>query len=204
MTGQQLRYTLEPSNFGIPRNDGGWVYAVRTGGFVKVGKTTDPRRRLLREAQTWCPSGLDEIIAKPFWNITKLEYSLHTCLAEHWHRGEWHKFTDSYWLDFFLDGLRQFRDPEEGRDANSIDFGYWMSGSGYAEVIGMQCEHKMSLPEWRRHRGDPWRCTRDALREKMNRTIGPPIEPLPEDEWSPLMKAAAALAWRDEDNIDKA
>jgi hypothetical protein len=85
MTGQQLRYTLEPSNFGIPRNDGGWIYAVRTGGFVKVGKTTDPRRRLLREAQTWCPSGLDEIIAKPFWNITKLEYSLHTCLAEHWH-----------------------------------------------------------------------------------------------------------------------
>jgi hypothetical protein len=107
-------------------------------------------------------------------------------------------------LDFFLDGLRQFRDPEEGRDANSIDFGYWMSGSGYAEVIGMQCEHKMSLPEWRRHRGDPWLFTRDALREKMNRTIGSAIEPLPEDEWSPLMKAAAALAWRDEDNIDKA
>lgn len=52
------------------------------------------------------PEGLDEIIAKPFWNITKLEYSLHTSLAEHLARGEWHKFTESYQQKFFLDAFR--------------------------------------------------------------------------------------------------
>lgn len=57
-----------------------------------------------------------DIIAKPFWNITKLEYSLHTSLAEHWHRGAWHKFTSAYWQKFFLDAFREFRDGEELRD----------------------------------------------------------------------------------------
>ncbi|WP_369126741.1 hypothetical protein [Bradyrhizobium canariense] len=42
----------------------------------------------MREARTWCPGELDELLAKPFWNITKLEYSLHAALAEHWEHGE--------------------------------------------------------------------------------------------------------------------
>lgn len=198
MTAQSFR--PNPLNFGIPRNDGGWIYAVRWADTVKVGKTTDPRRRLLREARTWCPGEIDEIIAKPFWNITKLEYSLHTALAQHWQHGEWHKFTDPYWLNFFLDGLRDFRDPEDGRDANSIDFGYWMSGSGYAEIIAMQCEHRMTLPKWRQHRGDPWRFTRDAWHKSH---AGASDNSLDDD--SALLRAAEALAWRHEcDNNEKA
>lgn len=194
---EQRRYTLDPSHFGIPRRDGGWVYAVRSGDSVKVGKTTDPRRRLLREANTWCPGGLDEIIAKPFWNITKLEYSLHACLAEHWQRGEWHKFTNPYWENFFLSAFREFKDDEEFRDRNSIDFAYWMNGTNYAEIIAMQCEHKMTLPEWRQCRGDPWKFSRDRLRADMKRDATTDDAP---DDWSPLLKAAAQLAWRDEDD----
>lgn len=162
---EQCGYTLPPSHWGIPQRDSGWIYAVRSGEFLKVGKTTDPRRRLLREANTWCPGGLDEIIAKPFWNITKLEYSLHTSLAEHWYRGEWHKFTDPYWQKFFLDAFRQFRDGEEFRDRNSIDFAYWMQGTNYVEIVEAQCEHRMTLPEWRQCRGDPWRFSRDGIRQ---------------------------------------
>src|SRR6202022_1548251 len=75
----------------LPRLDPGWIYAVRSGNAIKVGKTADPRRRLLREANTWSPNQLEIIGVKPFWNIRRLEYSLHTALAEHWHRGEWHK-----------------------------------------------------------------------------------------------------------------
>jgi hypothetical protein len=217
---EQGGYTLDPSHFGIPRRDGGWIYAVRSGDFVKVGKTTDPHRRLLREAKTWCPSGLDEIIAKPFWNITKLEYSLHTSLAEHWHRGEWHKFTDPYWQNFFLDAFREFRDGEEFRDRNSIDFAYWMNGTNYAEIVAMQCEQKMTLPEWRQCRGmkrasasdDDWLLreaarlawrdeddtgNHDRLREDIKRASTSDDVP---DDWSPLLKAAAQLAWRDGDD----
>lgn len=194
---EQVGYTLDPSHFGIPRRDGGWIYAVRAGDFVKVGKTIDPHRRLLHEAKTWCPSGLDEIIAKPFWNITKLEYSLHTSLAEHWHRGEWHKFTDPYWQNFFLDAFREFRDGEESRDANSMDFSYWMNGTNYAEIVAMQCERRMTLPEWRKCRGDPWRFSRDRFRDEMKRASASDDVP---DDWSPLLKAAARLAWRNGDD----
>jgi Meiotically up-regulated gene 113 len=140
--------------FGIPRLDPGWIYAVRTGNLIKVGKTTDPQRRLLREANTWCPDGLDQIIAKPFWNIRRLEYSLHSALAPHWHRGEWHKFTDSRAMTFFIDAFSEFRDDD--RDRNSIDFGYWMSGTNYDEFVNMQCERRMSLPKWRECGGYPW------------------------------------------------
>jgi hypothetical protein len=158
---QQSSFKLDLAHFGVPRQDAGWIYAVRTGNLVKVGKTIDPRRRLLREANTWCPDGLHDIIAKPFWNIRRLEYSLHTSLAEHWHRGEWHKFNDPYWLNFFLDAFRQFKDGEEFRDANSVNFAYWMNGTNYAEIVAMQCGHRMTLPQWRQCRADPWMFTRD-------------------------------------------
>jgi hypothetical protein len=195
---EQRGYTLPPSHWGIPQRDGGWIYAVRSGEFVKVGKTTDPQRRLLREANTWCPGGLDEIIAKPFWNITKLEYSLHTSLAEHWYRGEWHKFTNPYWQKFFLDAFREFRDGEEFRDRNSIDFAYWMQGTNYVEIVATQCEHRMTLPQWRRCRGDPWRFSRDQIPQAIkDASIADEVQ----EEWSPLLMAAAALAWSEEDNV---
>ena len=70
-------------------------------------------------------------------------------LAEQWHRDEWHKFTIPYWEKFFLDAVRQLRDGEEFRDRNSIDFAYWMQGTNYVEIVEAQCEHRMTLPEWR-------------------------------------------------------
>ena len=161
----QAAFKVNPAHFGIPLRDAGWIYAVRTGDIVKGGKTTDPQRRLLREANTWCPNGLDEIIAKPFWNIGRLEYSLHVALAQHWHRGEWHKFTEPYWQQFFLDAFRLFKDGDESRDANSVNFAYWMND--YSEILNMRREHKMTLPQWRQCRADPWMHTRESLYAKM-------------------------------------
>ncbi|WP_371260688.1 GIY-YIG nuclease family protein [Bradyrhizobium sp. WSM2793] len=65
----------------IPRNNCGWTYTIRWGCTVKVGRTTDRKLRRLREAQTWCPGEIDEIAVKPFWNIARLERSLHTAPA---------------------------------------------------------------------------------------------------------------------------
>jgi len=92
---------------------------------------------------------------------------LHAALAEHWHRGEWHKFDDPYWLTFFLNAFDEFKNEERERDLNSVNFIYWMNGTNYAEAIHMQCEHRMSLDTWRQHRGDPWRFTRKAILDQM-------------------------------------
>jgi hypothetical protein len=121
--------------YGVPKRDPGWIYAVKSENRVRIGKTTDRERRF-RAAQTWSPDPLDFIGVKPFWNITKLEYSLHTCLAEFWHRGDWYRFDDAYWFDFFASRFREFSD--KNRDANSVDFIYWMAGDGYTEVIEAQ------------------------------------------------------------------
>jgi hypothetical protein len=142
-------------HFGVPRLDPGWIYAVKSGSFIKVGKTTDPQRRLLGEARTWSPDHLDIIGVKPFWNISRLEYSLHSALAEHWHRGEWHKFNEVYWMNFFIEAFQEFNDGIEYRDRNSVDFAYWMQGTNYAEIVDMQCESQLSLRAWQQCRARP-------------------------------------------------
>lgn len=163
---EKKRFRVDSACFGVPRLDEGWIYAVRTGNLVKVGKTADPKRRLLGAANTWCPHGLDQILAKPFWNTRKAEYSLHAALAEHRHRGEWHKFDDPQQLAFFIDAFDEFKNEEDERDLNSVNFMYWMNGTNYAEAIRMQCEHRMTLPPWRACRGDPWRFTRPTILEQ--------------------------------------
>ena len=160
---------IDPAFWGIPQLDPGWIYAVRTENFVKVGKTTDPRRRLLREANTWCPHGLEQILVKPFWNIQKAEYSLHAALAEHWHRGEWHKFEDPYWLNFFMSAFDEFKNEEDARDLNSVNFIYWMNGTNYSEAIRTQIEHRMSIRAWRECHGDPWAFTRAPVLTQVER-----------------------------------
>lgn len=171
---EENRSRVNPAYFGVPRLDPGWIYAVRTGNLVKVGKTTDPQRRLLREANTWCPHGLEQVLVKPFWNIRKAEYSLHAALAEHWYRGEWHRFDDPYWLTFFMDAFDEFKNEEDERDLNSVNFIYWMNGTNYAQAIQTQCEHRMTLRAWREHRGDPWRFTRDAILKRIRSQCSSP------------------------------
>lgn len=158
--------------WGIPQVDPGWVYAVKTGIFVKVGKTTNPNRRLFKDANTWSPEPFEIVGVKPFWNIRRIEYSLHCALAEHWHRAEWFKFDDKYWLDFFIDAFREFGD--EDRDLNSVNFSYWMNGTNYAESIIYQVKNKASRRQWQQCGGDPWeyvhRKLSDAKRKRTSST----------------------------------
>jgi Meiotically up-regulated gene 113 len=133
--------------YGIEPRDPGWVYALLTRNRIKVGKTTDPNRRLLREAKTWCPDELRVVGVKPFWNIGRIERTLHIALAEHWHYGEWHEFVDAF---------RIFEDEQDSRSRNSVNFIYWMnSTTNYSEAVMTKCKHRMSLAAWRRCHGDP-------------------------------------------------
>ena len=104
------------------------------GDLYKIGKTTNPKRRM-REAQTWLPAG--ELIGiKPFWEVHTLERTLLCGIANHWLEGEWHAFSGDGLADFLVQGFRAFDDHD--RNKNSLDFIYWINGSGMGEVINEQ------------------------------------------------------------------
>lgn len=127
--------------------DSGWLYIVENADLLKVGKTTDPKRRLFQAAKTWLPDA--KIIGvKPFWEISDLERQLHCGLANYWYSGEWHKFPDHTHSDFLIDGFRMFDDYD--RNKNSVDFIYWINGSGMGELIMEQNHRRISLRNWQR------------------------------------------------------
>lgn len=126
--------------------DPGWLYILRADTLFKVGKTTNPRRRL-REALTWLPDG--EVVGmKPFWTIHQFERTLLCGIANFWHEGEWHRFPDSSWSDPLVEGFREFDDHD--RNKNTVDFGYWIGGSGMGELIAEQNHRRISLRRWQR------------------------------------------------------
>lgn len=126
--------------------DPGWLCILRHRDLLKIGKTTDPKRRL-REARTWLPDG--EVIGiKPFWNIHEFERTLLCGIANFWHEGEWHRFPDDSWSDFLTDGFRIFDNHD--RSKNTVDFNYWIGGSGMGEVIMEQNHRRISLSRFQR------------------------------------------------------
>jgi hypothetical protein len=122
----------------------GWLYILKNGDLLKIGKTTDPLRRL-RQAQTWLPDG--EVIGmKPFWCIHEFERTLLCGIANFWYEGEWHKFPDETWSNFLIEGFRMFDDHDRNR--NTVDFGYWIGSSGMAELVVEQNHRRISLRRW--------------------------------------------------------
>ena len=124
----------------------GWLYVITNGELVKVGKTADPKRRL-REARTWLPAG-EVVGVKPFWNIHKYERTLLCGIANYWYEGEWHKFPDQTFSDFLISGFQMFDDHD--RNKNTIDFHYWINGSGMSELVMEQNHRRISLRRWQR------------------------------------------------------
>jgi hypothetical protein len=125
----------------------GWLYILKNHNLIKVGKTTNPNRRLFHEARTWLPD-MEVIGIKPFWQIHDSERLLLCGLANCWYSGEWHHFPDGDYSDYLTDGFRLFDDHD--RNGNSLDFIYWISGSGMGEVIREQNHRKISLRRWQR------------------------------------------------------
>lgn len=62
--------------------------------------------------------------------------------------GEWHQFPDETYSDFLVTGFEMFDDHDRAK--NTVDFGYWINGSGMAEVIAEQHHRRMSLRRWQR------------------------------------------------------
>jgi len=108
----------------IPRADPGFIYIIKAGERLKIGKSKDSRARI-RAAKTWLPD-MELIGIKPFWLIDTFEKDLHTGLAQWWYEGEWFHPGDDPYLEDFLDNFCAFSDDEVDRDKNSINFLYWM------------------------------------------------------------------------------
>jgi hypothetical protein len=119
----------------------------------KIGKSTNPTRRIFRDAKTWLPD-LQVIGIKPFWNVTDIERMLHEGLTGFWHDREWFKFQDDPFEEYFIETFQEFYD--EDRDMNSVDFIYWYNGTGMAEFAMERQHQNLSLRKWLRiNRGDP-------------------------------------------------
>jgi hypothetical protein len=138
--------TPMPSWSRCPTVDAGWLYILKNDGLLKIGKTKNPKRRL-REACTWLPDG--ELVGiKPFWCVHEFERTLLCGIANHWYEGEWHHFPDDSWTGFLVGGFRIFSDHD--RNKNTVDFGYWIGGSGMGEVIAEQNHRRISLRRFQR------------------------------------------------------
>ena len=112
----------------IPRVDPGYLYIIRAGGRLKIGKSKGRVSRI-RAAKTWLPD-MELVGIKPFWLINDFEKYLHQGLAQWWYEGEWfHPGQDPYLADF-LHNFRAFFDDENRRDMNSINFVHWMNDFG--------------------------------------------------------------------------
>jgi hypothetical protein len=118
--------------FGVPRRDPGWIYIIKSGELLKVGKTKNPKRRIFSEARTWLPD-LEVVGIKPFWNVGYIERTLQAGCSQYWHAGEWFLIQDKDDYATIIEGFREFYDQD--RDMNSVDFIYWINGSGMAEIV---------------------------------------------------------------------
>lgn len=133
--------------FGIPKIDLGWVYLIKNGELLKIGKTKNPEKRLKGDARTWLPD-MEIIAVKPFWGISFVERSLHTALADYWYDREWYKIEDAEAYEFFIEGFSEFY--EKDPDMNSVDFMYWMNGSGMSEFCIAINQQKLTLLKFHR------------------------------------------------------
>jgi hypothetical protein len=126
--------------FGVPRLNPGWLYVFKDGIRFKVGKTTNPKGRLFA-ARTWVPN-IEVIGIKPFWNISSLERQMLSGLVQFWVADEWYECSDDS-CDLLFEDFSNFYD--EDRDMNSVDFIYWINGSGMAELLIEHNRRRISL-----------------------------------------------------------
>ena len=131
--------------FGVRGIDPGWIYVVKNGDLLKVGKTKNPKRRIFCDAKTWIPD-LEVIGIKPFWDISALEKVIHAGIAQYWYDKEWFKFPDKQMYEWFTSGFREFYD--NNRNMNSVDFIYWINSSGMGEVTYEKRRQKLTMPKW--------------------------------------------------------
>jgi hypothetical protein len=70
---------------------------------------------------------------KPFWDHAEKEKLLHIGLAQCWYEGEWFELHDEGFEEVLIPEFEAFSDTDINR--NSINFIYWLNGSGMTELL---------------------------------------------------------------------
>ena len=140
-----IRNSEIPSWIKIETDDPGWIYMLVCGDLLKVGKTTNPRKRL-REACTWLPNASLGAL-KPFWGIKRIELDILSGFADYWIGGEWHKFDSERQLSSTVSDFRSFFDNHD-MSFNSVDFLAWIGCSGIYNQMVEHTNRNLSLRKW--------------------------------------------------------
>lgn len=141
----EFTYNPYAIRFGVHPIDPGWIYLVEHQSRFKIGRTSNPKKRF-REARTWIPD-INVIALKPFWGCRYVERVLHITLVWHWHANEWHQFLDEEHERFIVSELVAFDDYDINK--NSVDFPYFINGSGLGEFGVEFASRKTTLSKWR-------------------------------------------------------
>ena len=123
-------------NFGVHAGDAGYVYVVEHLGKYKIGRSTNPKKRI-QEARTWIPD-VAIVGVKPFWWHRGVEDAIHVGLAQFWKQSEWYDFDGDEFVEYFLDEFTAFSDDDI--NSNSVNFIYMMNGTGMADFTLAQSE----------------------------------------------------------------
>ncbi len=128
-----IEWRAEPwiKNFGVVAENPGFVYIIEHQKRFKIGRSKSRDSRL-REAKTWLPD-MNVIGVKPFWNACDAERCIHIGMASCWYKGEWYDEVDEGYRQILVDDFIAFSDTDINR--NSVDFIYWMNGSGMSEFL---------------------------------------------------------------------
>ncbi|WP_417832418.1 GIY-YIG nuclease family protein [Terasakiella sp.] len=133
--------------WGITQEDPGWIYIIKNGDLYKIGKTTNPKKRI-QEARTWVPD-LEVLAVKPFWQVSVVEQHIHQGLAQYWYDREWFRIVDEGIYESVIETFQDFYD--DNRDSNAINFIYWYNGSGMPDLLSLRHQRKESIREFQRN-----------------------------------------------------
>jgi len=133
-------------NFFVTAEDPGYLYILENHGIYKIGKTKNRLERM-RAAKTWMPD-VKVIGFKPFWGVSEKERILHVAMSVSWYDGEWFKPFDEGYLNVITEEFQEFSDADINK--NSVDFVYWINGSGMAEVIAAQNDMRKPIRQFQR------------------------------------------------------
>jgi hypothetical protein len=144
MNGDQSK--LDLCVFGVQPGDPGYIYIIEDRGRYKIGRTRNSAARV-RVARTWLPD-MTLVAHKPFWNVSRIERSLHIGFSQFWYHGEWFQFPMEEDRDLLLEGFLEFSDTD--RDRNSVNFVYWFNGDGMSEFLYEHERQGLTLPQFQR------------------------------------------------------
>lgn len=134
------------SRFGVQQINPGYLYIIREADRYKIGSSKNPKNRI-REAKTWLPY-MELIGVKPFWDYERKEKLLHAGMAHCWVEGEWFKMWDEGYYNVLVPEFKAFSDHDI--NANSVNFIYWINGSGMSEMTLEWSSGKGSLRSFQR------------------------------------------------------